>query len=101
MSGFVRIDLPRRRADHAHADRVLQPHRAAEGEDHLPLLQVVGVGELQGGQALDVDLQHRQVGQPVHADQLGFHARRDSFLFWRIFGVPSLAGACESAGRLP
>ena len=39
--GLVRIDLPGRRADHAHGDRVLQSQRTAEGEDHLPLFQFV------------------------------------------------------------
>src|SRR5271157_1414145 len=70
--GIVGIDLPRCRADHAHRDGVLQSQRAAEGEDDLSLSQLVGVGELKRRQAGHVNLQHREIGLAVKADELGF-----------------------------
>ena len=85
------IDLPPGGADHAHADRILQTHGAAESEDHLPLLQIVGIGQLKGGQIAGVNFQDSEVGQAIHAYQLRFHgAVHGSLRLVRILLVQAL-----------
>ena len=73
--GRIVFELASHGADHAHADRVGEAEGAANGEDELPLEQLVRIGEGQGRQVLLVDLQHGQVGLEIDTEEL----RADQF----------------------
>ena len=51
--------------------RLRQPERIADREHHVADLQLVGAAEGRDRQRAEVDLQHRQIGVRVAADDVG------------------------------
>ncbi len=60
-------------ADNAFGHGVIEAERRADRQHPLADFQLVGVTQLDGGKVLAIDLQHRNVGTWIGADQLGFH----------------------------
>ena len=69
--GIVGAELAGHGAQHAEGDRAVEAEGAAHGEHDLALTQRLGLGERDGSEPLDLDLQHREVGFPVDADEAG------------------------------
>ncbi len=68
--GIVRQG-PTQRADDTLGGGALQPERRADGEHPLPDLEAAGIADGRDRQVLGIDLQQRDIGLRVAADQFG------------------------------
>ena len=59
------------RADDAHRNRLADAERVADGKDHVTHAHLFHAAQRDGGEVVERDLEHREVGFGVAADQLG------------------------------
>ncbi len=72
---IVRLQQARGGTDDAHAHRALKAQWISQREHQLPLTQLARIAQDQHWKAGFFDLDHRQVGFTIHADQFGGHRR--------------------------